>query len=245
MALISCIECNRQISDSAPSCPGCSASEPRGVTCKLCTRQMRRSDGFTCKRTIFMSPSSGYSTWEEVAHKECIDRYFTPPQTLACPDCGLRLAGINDNYTSVELWKRGETGSSCPGCGALDVFGGESRNRRCCGAPFYPFQGEFPNGHGHTPRDDQISEQKAGCFIATAVLEGGYTEHLAVLYNFRDQFLMASVLGRRCVRVYYRLSPPLAAYFEESRVAKVIIRRCFILPAATVLRVRWLQRRAE
>ena len=233
-----CIECNRQISDSALSCPGCATTEPKGVKCELCARQLRRSEGITCKRTR-SSPSSGPWSWEAVAHKDCVDRYFTPPAALACPDCGMLLAGINETFTSVGLWKLVERGSSCPGCGALDVFARESSNRGCCGATFYPFQGEFRVGHGHPPRDGEVSEKKTGCFVATAVLDGGYAEHLDVLYNFRDQFLMASVLGRRCVRVYYRLSPPFAAYLEESQIAKVIVRRCFVLPVATVLRVRW------
>ena len=82
-------------------------------------------------------------------------------------------------------------------------------------------------------------ENKVGCFIATAVLNSEHTEQLAVLSNFRDQLLMSSVLGRRIVRTYYRLSPPLAAFLQESRVAKTIIRRCFVLPVAHFVRAWW------
>jgi hypothetical protein len=235
VALISCIECHRQISDSATSCPGCSTNEPKGVGCALCERQMRRSEGVTCKR-IGGSPSSGFSIYDEVAHKDCIERYLTPPATLACPECGVRLAGINDSFTAIGLWQR-NTGSSCPNCGA-DVFAGRSGNRGCCGAPFYPFQGEFDTGHGHLRYLAKVSEKKAGCFIATAAIEGGHHEDLLLLCHFRDHRLSSSKLGRMCIRLYYRLSPRLAAYLDRSRVARLVVRRCLILPAARLLAVR-------
>lgn len=247
MALTGCIECGRQISDSAESCPGCGTKEPRGVECKLCKRQMRRSDGSTCERTEFMSPSSGHSTWKETAHRECIERYFTPPASLVCPDCGLRLAGINDSFTALGLWTRGKHGSACPGCGARDVFAGQSTEmvHRCCGARFYPFQGAFPGGHGHPLEVAAAAQKKGGCFIATAALEGGHAEQLAVLYDLRDRFLMTSSPGRVGVRLYYRLSPGLAIRLEHSRLGRVIVRRCLVLPVAKVLRI-WLARgRAE
>ncbi len=170
MTLIGCIECNRQISDSARSCPNCSTTEPRGVRCSLCERQMRRFDGIACERMVG-SPSSGWTPREEVAHRDCVERHFTPPAGLACPDCRLNLAGVNDSYTARGLWARGRTADNeCPRCGASDVFARAASNRGCCGAPHYPFQGEFLIGHGH-PRS-QPAQANKGCLILVVQLFG-------------------------------------------------------------------------
>lgn len=238
MALVSCIECGRQISDSARSCPACSANEPRGVTCELCRRQMRRSDGHACQRS-----SGGWdpSYSEGVAHSICIDRYFTPPATLACPDCGRRLAGTSDSWTAYGLWK-GPAGP-CPGCGAADVFLG--RLTRCweCRATSYPFQsaGGQGSGHGHPPRPQENVPKQGGCFIATATLAGQHPQELAALYSFRDRVLVRSHLGRRMVAMYYQLSPPLAAVLAKSPTTRAIVRRVLVLPLARFLRAWWLR----
>jgi hypothetical protein len=223
MALVSCIECSRQISDTAQSCPGCLTKEPRGVFCELCNRTMRRSEGFACQRS-----SGGWdpSYWEVTAHRTCIDAHFTPPATLACPDCGLHLAGSSDSWTAHGLWKARP--GCCARCGAIGVFGGKEKGCGQCHAVFYPFQ----SGHGHPARVMESSEKKASCFIATAALDGGHSAELAALCSFRDNVLTPSRLGLRLVRAYYRVSPPLAAFLAKSQIARAIVRRCLVLPLA-------------
>lgn len=50
----------------------------------------------------------------------------------------------------------------------------------------------------------------AGCYIATAVYGGYDTPQVLKLRHFRDEVLMNSAFGRAFVRVYYKLSPPVA-----------------------------------
>lgn len=55
-----------------------------------------------------------------------------------------------------------------------------------------------------------------GCFIATAAFGGVDASPVATLRLFRDRFLKATIFGRLFVKLYYRVSPPLAQSLRES-----------------------------
>ena len=224
MPFTNCLECKCPISDSALSCPGCSTREPFGVACELCGERLRRSTGITSvrrERVMERVSTEDYDWWSEasynlidrdiVAHKDCLERYYTPPSALECSDCGLRLSSSDLGFTALSLWSASRDelqGVSCPRCGKLCYF--FHINMRCkwassgpnsaypCMKPLYSFQ-VGPHGHGHGPVPIKVidnTDKKGGCFIATAVLNGEHTAQLAALYNFRNHFLMSSALGR-------------------------------------------------
>jgi hypothetical protein len=150
MPLTRCIECNRSISDSVYKCPGCDTHEPFGVVCELCGERLRRSEGVTSVRREveihFYSDFSDYSGhWygcgevdrEIVAHKDCLERYYTPPATLECSECGLQVASSDLGVTALNLWSARRfiygyglnaelavavPGGSCPSCGNIRAF---------------------------------------------------------------------------------------------------------------------------
>jgi YVTN family beta-propeller protein len=69
------------------------------------------------------------------------------------------------------------------------------------------------------------SEDSGGsCFIATAVY-GSYDDaHVRILRTFRDRHLLPNAWGAAVVAVYYRYSPPVAAFIREHNSLKTPIR---------------------
>ncbi|MGX8852243.1 CFI-box-CTERM domain-containing protein [Amedibacillus sp. YH-ame10] len=80
------------------------------------------------------------------------------------------------------------------------------------------------NIHQRTSDKQQNPPQKEGCYIATAVY-GDYDAHpVIVLRRFRDNILQKHSLGRLFVKIYYRLSPPLAEKLHDKIKINNIIR---------------------
>lgn len=227
MPLTHCIECNHQISESAQSCPACSTTAPFGVVCELCRRRLRQSQAMRCWRTIV--PKSGGH--QDFVHKDCVDRYFTVPADLACPDCGFRLAAIDADISPSTLWSSYNKEVTCPRCGKVNVLGCTGpAGVFCCRAPFYQFQ--MPPrglGHGHPEIPN-----KTGCFVATAAY-GSPNPTVSLLQEYRDSVLSKSSVGRAVVRLYYQISPSLARFIEASHRRRFIA-RVFLSPVVFVVR---------
>lgn len=186
MALTTCIECHGSISDSASQCPGCSTREPFGTICELCGVRMRRSTGITSvRREKEVSRGDrdshrdrswffrGDTNRAIVAHRECLDRFYTPPSTLHCSDCTHRFITSELGLTPLTLWNAtARLAFACPRCGAYCSLSTAQckwapkpsphvtsifetlLDANPCLRPFYAFQ-EGPNGQGHGQHIDQ------------------------------------------------------------------------------------------
>jgi hypothetical protein len=68
------------------------------------------------------------------------------------------------------------------------------------------------------------SGSTSGCFIATAAFGSPLVREVSVLRALRDQILVRSTAGRAVVRMYYRVSPPLARVIERHETLRAIAR---------------------
>jgi len=78
---------------------------------------------------------------------------------------------------------------------------------------------------------ESISVSSAGsgkvtgnCFIATAAYGSQLEPHVRTLRHFRDRYLLTNDAGRLFVRLYYRLSPPLAATIAAHPALRTVVR---------------------
>jgi hypothetical protein len=72
-----------------------------------------------------------------------------------------------------------------------------------------------------------------GCFIATAAYGSPLDSHLDTLRGFRDQYLETNPLGSAFVSLYYKVSPPMAAFIEKHPTLKPIV-RAGLMPAVAM-----------
>ncbi len=87
-----------------------------------------------------------------------------------------------------------------------------SRQIRERNAPLKPKQ--------HSP----CKEEDDNCFIATATYGTVFARDVVILRNWRDEKLKTTKIGCQLVRIYYKISPPIAKLISGSKNLKTIVR---------------------
>jgi DNA-directed RNA polymerase subunit RPC12/RpoP len=120
--------------------------------------------------------------------------------------------------------------------------------------PYSPYKGVFKI------RDRYINEIKAidknyepyirptstegskKCFIVTAAYGSPLASEVILLKQFRDEHLSPSQWGQRLIALYYRSSPPIAAFIDKSELFRKVARACL---APIIFLIRSLKREAD
>ena len=80
------------------------------------------------------------------------------------------------------------------------------------------------------------AHEKSGCFIATAAYGSPMANEVAFLRYIRDRYLEPSAVGKRLVRAYYLLSPPIARELAKKDTARLLVRSLVLGPLVRAMR---------
>jgi len=88
-----------------------------------------------------------------------------------------------------------------------------------------------------TPKSrSDLSSETDGCFIATAVYDTPLAQEVTFLIHFRDNVLLKSHFGKKVVKIYNIISPPIANKIRNSFALKIIIQKIFLNPTIKILK---------
>src|SRR6185295_12137109 len=132
-----------------------------------------------------------------------------PAGILCGASCQARFAA----NTAVKLSAVAGTNSEFSGWSADCVNGNVTLNvSRTCTVIFTSV---VQPGSGGNSSGGGSSGGSSDCFIATAAYGTAMAEEVMTLRRFRDDYLIRSGAGREFVQLYYRFSPPVAAYIRD------------------------------
>lgn len=86
------------------------------------------------------------------------------------------------------------------------------------------------------------SNQGGFCFIATATMGNYQHPSVVILSQFRDEFLLTKIWGKKFVQNYYRYSPPLAKIIEKKNWLKTLSYHIIVQPLVTIVKLFFRQK---
>ena len=98
----------------------------------------------------------------------------------------------------------------------------------CNGATTYYYRVRAYNASGNSSYSSEASATTSssggGCFIATAAYGSPMEQHVKVLSQFRDHFLLTNLVGRAFVDLYYTYSPTVAEFTANHDTLRAVVR---------------------
>jgi hypothetical protein len=131
-------------------------------------------------------------------------------------------------------------------------FSGTWRTERSMCEDFRRFKGYPASYYEEVPeppspkisKSKETSEQKKGCFIATAVYGSEFESEVVLFKEFRDSILQNYAPTRLLINLYYKVSPPIAGFISTSATRRFIVREFFLAPILFMLE-RWFEHREQ
>jgi tetratricopeptide (TPR) repeat protein len=149
-----------------------------------------------------------------------------------CLSLGYHYADENNQARSLEWFQRAAN---------ADVYSDVEETR---GLPYYKIaqankdaaRQMIQSSSSNSPSSKQPEEKSGGCFIATAAYGSPLAAEVMIFRRFRDEALLSSKLGVWLVRVYYLLSPDIAAVISRHESLRIITRQVFLEPISRLIR---------
>ncbi len=83
------------------------------------------------------------------------------------------------------------------------------------------------------------AKKSGGCFVATAACGDPFAPEVIILSTFRDDVLSTNGIGRAFIRMYYAMSPPIAAVIARSGALRCAAMVLIVTPAVQLVRSRF------
>ena len=149
----------------------------------------------------------------------------TDPSVLVSFQWGLTTEYLSGNTTQKRMYSPGDFSFNLSGLSPGTTY---HYRAKAVGSEAYGDDMSFTT-------DERVSgvHSSGGCFIATAAYGSPLDSHLDTLRSFRDQYLETNPLGSAFVSLYYKVSPPMAAFIEKHPTLKPIV-RAELMPAVAM-----------
>ena len=94
---------------------------------------------------------------------------------------------------------------------------------------------DTPSAAGTLLGDVIREKQRQGCYLITATC-GADSQEVRLFYHLRDDYLVKHLWGKILIRMYYFVSPPLAALLNRNKTLKKLSYALVVRPMYTFLR---------
>ena len=133
-----------------------------------------------------------------------------------------RKTGSTGTYAQITTPNAAATSASDTGLSASTTYFYRIKATNATGDSIYSAEGGATTSSSSSSDSSDSSDSgfewsdlTPSCFIATAAFGSPMEEHVTLLKDFRDHYLLTNKIGRTFVRFYYEHSPELAEYISQ------------------------------
>ena len=209
--------------------------DTRAHHCPICGRPVKIEEAYVCMecRKEYLCPYCVQQLGGKFICKECLrQKWIISEPSQTCPKCNLQLTYIPKYNRWYCYTCSAYITYMCPECGKQETYVPAYQRWYC-----YNCQKYLEKSYKRIttqPQEKLIIVQpqyipvqhtsKSGCFIATAAYGTPMCKEIAMLRQFRDRKLNPNSLGKKLIRLYYLVSPPIANVIVRSENMRALVR---------------------